>query len=225
MGKSSKTVTSSIGNECLSDQDIRNMELVRARRALAFLKNKLGSDGMRSLIEEEINASTTQAEKWADESNGEWKSGVVVIEMPGMKAERFHGWFISMIKNCDVSGLRAAHPDHYLNNILPDGQPEVIENVGEFEYPWHIILNLTKMDSTIPVLADKDYPIGFAGIIKSKNGKLIGYATHELRDQKDGMQAKLTIILPKTSPDALIRGHLNHFSIEFRNWYVAMVAE
>ena len=32
------------------------------------------------------------------------------------------------------------------------------------------------------------------------------------------MEAKLAIVLPHAAPDALIRGYLNHFSIEFRKW-------
>ncbi|BCZ47261.1 hypothetical protein psyc5s11_33280 [Clostridium gelidum] len=219
------SATAYIGEECLTDQDIQNIELVRARRSLAFLKNKIGNDAMVTLIEEELNAATIQTEKWANESNGEWKSGFVVMEMPGVSAEQFHSWFIGMMERNEGSALGVAHPDHYLNRMLPDGRGEVIENLGEFEYPWHMFLNFTDIDSTIPVLADKDYPIGFAAIVKSTNGKIIAYALHELRDHKDGMQAKLAIILPKAAPDTLIRGHLNHFSIEFRNWYNAMSAK
>lgn len=221
---SSYSVTAYIGEECLTDQDIQKMELVRSRRALTFLKNKIGSEKIINLIEEELNEATIQMEKWADESNGEWKSGFVLLEMPKVRAEQFHKWFMCLVKN-ESKLLGTAHPDHYRNRVLPDGRAEVIENLGEFEYPWHIFLNLTEIDSTIPIPADKDYPFGFVAIIKSKNGKLVSYALHELRDYKDGMQAKLTIILPKAAPDTLIHGHLNHFSIEFRNWYIAMSEE
>jgi hypothetical protein len=223
--KSSNSVKFYLGEESLMEQDIRNAELARTRRALAFLKNKIGSDAMITLMKEELDSATIQAEKWADDSNGEWKSGFVVIEMPKVRAEQFHNWFIGLVERGDESTLRAAHPDHYCNRMLPDGRAEVVENFGEFEYPWHFFLNLIPIDSTMPVPADKDYPIGFAAVIKSKNGKLVAYALHELRDYKDGMQAKLTAIIPQAAPDTLIRGHLNHFSIEFRNWYLAMSAE
>lgn len=32
------------------------------------------------------------------------------------------------------------------------------------------------------------------------------------------MQAKLTIILPSAADSSLVEGHLNHFTVEFRNW-------
>lgn len=223
--KSSPSIKFHFGEESLVEQDIQSAELARARRALTFLKSKIGSDAMITLMKEELDSATFQTEKWVDDSNGEWKSGFVLIEMPNVRAERFHDWFTGMAKRGDESALRAAHPDHYCNRTLPDGRVEVVENFGEFEYPWHIFLNLIPIDPTMPVPADKDFPIGFAAIVKSKNGKLIAYALHELRDYKDGMQAKLTAIIPKAAPDTLIRGHLNHFSIEFKNWYIAMSAE
>ena len=42
----------------LDDNDIRDMELVRSRRALAYLKDRIGNDGMRRLLADDLNAAS-----------------------------------------------------------------------------------------------------------------------------------------------------------------------
>lgn len=209
-----------IGDETLSDHDLQAIELARAHKALAYLKNKIGAN-IIPLLQDELDISTAQMEKYARESSGEWKSGFVVIAFTGVSAQSLHDFFMTMVKNKDEAGLRAAHPEHFLTRIQPTG-PEIIENVGEDDYPWYITGAFSPIDQSIPGAADPDYPIGFALTIRSSNDMIVGYALHEMRDTKDGMQAKLTIVLPKSAPNRLLRGHSEHFAVEFRNWRIAL---
>jgi hypothetical protein len=212
-----------IGDDVLNDHDLQSIELDRAHKALAYLKNKIG-DGIVPLLQEELDISTAQMERYAADSNGEWKSGFVVVKFDGVGAQELHDFFMGMVKAKDELALRAAHPEHFLTRIKASG-PEIIENVGADDYPWYINGAFSPIDQTIPGTADSEYPIGFALTIRSVSGMVVGYALHELRDTKDGMQAKLTIVLPKTAPDRLIRGHSEHFAVEFRNWRIALAAK
>jgi hypothetical protein len=211
-------VTARIEGEVLTDQDIKNMELVRAQIALNYLKDKIGGDAIQKIIKEEVDLGTKRVEAWLDASNGEWKSGFVLLEMPNITGKEFIDWFSAVIEQGDDRALRVAHPEHFLNHITPKGV-QIIEKVGEDEYPWHVFGVLTPITDNIPVKADASYPLGFVTIANNVNGKVVVYAVQEFKDRNGVMEVKLTIALPKAVPDALIRGHLNHFSIEFRNWY------
>ena len=218
-------VTAVIGNDNLSDQDIKNLELARAQRCLEILKTKLGHDKLKELFQDEMNEVTTLSEKWVEESNGEWKSDFVIMHMPKISAKEFLTYFEAMASSGKEELLRFAHPDHIINTLSASGDIEVIENIGEYEYPWHIFLKLVPFDKSMPLTVDNNYPHGFVAPAKSINGKIIMYAGHEFRDLDNGMGVKLSIAVPKTAPDHLLVGHLRHFSVEFRNWYYAAVSE
>ena len=213
--------TAIINGNTLNDLDIQNLELARAKRVLEILKTKLGHEKLKDLFKNEMDEVTTLAEKWATESNGEWKSDFVIMYMPKISTNEFLTYFEGMVATGQEELLRFAHPDHIINVISDSGEAEVIENVGEFEYPWHAYLKLGAFDDNMPLKADKSYPYAIAAPVKSVNGLTILYAGHEFRDISDGMQVKLSVAIPKSAPDHILSGHLRHFSVEWRNWYYA----
>ncbi|MHB9863465.1 hypothetical protein [Streptomyces sp. YIM S03343] len=215
---SSFQVSASLDGEHLTGEDIRDLELVRSRRALAYLKQKLGKDAMLALLKGDLDATTARVAEWARTSAGEWATGVVTLELPGLQAEAFEHWFMDAIRRDDEPTLRAGHPDHFLNHPRPGAPAEVIENVGEDELPWHIFLTFHGRETEFPTPWDPAFTHCFGVFISDRDGTRIGSALHEMRDSKNGMIAKLTIHLPAAAPSHLVRGHLRHFSIEFRNW-------
>lgn len=208
----------------LDDNDIRDMELVRSRRALAYLKDRIGNDGMRQLLANDLNAASEQTEQWLHQSEGRWHSAALIMTAPGPPAAYFHDWFMGNMKQRHEPLFRAGHPDHFLNRPLPSGGAEVIENVGEDDLPWHIFLEFCEAGIELPTTWDPDYPseLSFAALIADRDGRRIGSAMHELRDVDHqlgrALEAKLTIHLPEATPEQLLAGHLRHFAIEFRNW-------
>lgn len=208
-----------IGDTVLDNNAIRDLELDRARRALAYLKAKIGNDGMRALLREDLEQTTADTHEWVEASGGAWKSGSVELIVPGPGAQAFHHWFMEMMKFNREPDLRAAHPEHFMNRAL-GAHAEVIENVGQDRLPWHIKLDFTPPNQVFPTAWDPAYPTSerLGAIINDAHGRRIGSAIHEMRDGPDGMHIKLTIHLPRATPDALIDGHLRHFTVEFRNW-------
>ena len=206
-----------LDGEVLDNHKIRDMELVRARRALAYLKTKIGNAGMRTLLAEEIDIATRQVKSWVEASNGEWQSGAVELIFPGPKAKTFHAWFMNAMMQHREPEFRAGHPDHFLNHATP-GHAEVIENVGADDYPWHIFLDFAGPDARFPTAWDDSFPERLGCFINDRDGLRVGSAIHEMRDASDGLHTKMTIHLPKAAPARLVKGHLEHFSIEFRNW-------
>ena len=206
-----------IGEERLTRADIDAFELVRAKGALAFLKAKIGNEGMRSLLADELRETTDRTTRWAEESNGAWQSGRLELVVPGPDAKTFHAFFMGMMANDRQAELRAAHPDHFMN--MPLGpRAEVIENVGEDDLPWFIHLEFTADPAQFPGNWDDSYPERLGAIIRNMDNVMIGSAMHEMKDAADGTHIRLTINLPSAAPPALVRGHLEHFAVEFGNW-------
>ncbi len=206
-----------IGSDRLEVADIAKLELARAKGALAFLKAKIGNDRMRELLADEVRLSADQTAAWAKASDGQWQVGSLELVVPGPSAKAFHGYFMAMMKEDRQVELRAGHPDHFMN--VPMGlRAEVIENVGEDNLPWFIHLEFTADPSSFPIGWDDSYPERLGALIRNIDGVLIGSAMHEMKDAPDGTHIRLTIILPTAAPEHLVRGHLEHFAVEFGNW-------
>lgn len=206
-----------IGDERLDRVAIARLELARARGAPAFLKAKLGNERMRELLAGEVRQTADRTAAWAAASDGRWRTGVLELVVPGPSAKDFHAFFMGMMREDRQSELRAAHPDHFMN--VPLGpRAEVIENVGEDDLPWFIHLEFTDDPARFPGEWNPDYPERLGAVIRNLDGVQIGSAMHEMRDAEDGTHIRLTISLPEASPPRLVRGHLEHFAVEFGNW-------
>lgn len=205
----------------LSDADIRDMELIRSRRSLAYLKDRIGNDAMQELLADDLSESTARVQRWLEESAGSWQSDSLTMTVEGPSAKYFHAWFMGNMKRRNEGLFRAGHPDHFMNHPLPDGRAQVIENIGEDNLPWLIFLSFTGTETSFPTEWDGEFPLenSFGAFILDRDGRSIASAMHELRDADSGqLQAKLTVSLPAAAPPGLVAGHLRHFSIEFRNW-------
>lgn len=211
------TTVGIIGTDRLDALDIAKLELTRAKGALAFLKAKIENDGMRSLLADEVRESADRTKAWVDASGGDWRSGSLELIVPGPSAKAFHGFFMHLMRDDMQMELRAAHPDHFMN--VPLGpRAEVIENVGEDDIPWFIGLEFTQDASRFPTTWDESYPERLGAIIRNVDGLVIGSAMHEMKDEADGTHILLTITLPSAAPERLVRGHLEHFAVEFSTW-------
>lgn len=137
----------------LTNEDILNAELERARHALAYLKGKIGNDSMRELLADDLDEMTAQVQGWVEASNGAWQSGSVELVLPGPSAAAFRAWYAEAMAKSWETQLRAGHPEHFINHPTHDAI-EVVENVGETELPWHIFYRSLPEDATYPSLWD-----------------------------------------------------------------------
>ena len=215
--ETSFSATATIGTQRLSNQDILNNELARARHALAYLKQKIGNAAMQQLLKEDLKIMTTRVQAWLETSGGAWRTGSVELVVPGPSATAFRQWYADALSQDWEVELRAGHPEHFINHPVSDSV-EVIENIGETDLPWHIFYRSLAEDAKLPSSWDSCFPVHFAAEIVDAEGRRIGYSMRELRDDKDGLHMKLTSHLPATAPPEVLDRHLHHFSIEYRNW-------
>jgi len=206
-----------IGEEQLTNRDIRDLELERARHALVYLKRKLGNDAMRGLLEDDLQAMTAQVRDWVEASDGAWQSGSLKLTVPGPSARVFQAWYVNAMAEGHEAELRAGHPEHFVSHPVP-GKVEVVENIGETELPWRVFYRSLPEDFDFPMPWDPGYSLHCGMEILDSDGLRVGYSMRQSRDAKDGLHLQFTTHLPKAAPPELVRRHLNHFAIEFRNW-------
>ncbi len=206
-----------IGEHRLSNRDILDTELARARHALAYLKQKIGNDAMRELLKDDVLTMTTCVRDWVKASNGAWQGGSVELIVPGPSAASFRQWYAdAMTKGWELE-LRAGHPEHFISHPTDD-LGEVVENIGETELPWRIFYRNLAEDAPLPSAWDSRFPIHFAAEIIDVDGVRVAFSMRELLDDKDGLHMKLTSHLPAAAPAGLLERHLHHLAIEWRNW-------
>ena len=211
------TAQARIADALLTNEDILNAELERARHALAYLKGKIGNDAIRDLLAEDLAEMTARVRGWVQASGGAWQTGSVELILPGPSAAVFRAWYAEAMANQWEEQLRAGHPEHFINHPRSEAI-EVVENVGETELPWHIFYRSLPDDAVYPSSWDNRYGVHFGAEILDHDGLRVGFSMRELRDDADEMHMKLTSHLPAAAPPELLRRHLTHFSIEYRNW-------
>ncbi len=216
--------TALIEGETLTEHDVRAHELARARRALAYLKDKIGDDAMRRLLADDVGAMTATVRGWVDASAGRWRSAEVTLSLPGPGAAAFRDWYARVVAERRSAAMRAGHPEHYLNTPGADGI-EVIEPIGETDLPWRIFYRTVDPGDDLPAAWPDAFPVRFAAEIVDGDGVRVGWSLRALRDVAGGMEMRLISCLPAAAPDALMTRHLHHFAIEYRNWAVLATAE
>ncbi len=215
----------SIDGRELSNTDIRNAELERARHALAYLKRKVGNENMRGLLSDDLRSMQTTVRQWVEASRGKWRSATLRLVVPGPTAEEFQEWYVDAMARKREADLRAGHPEHFVSHPTAS-EMEVIENIGETETPWQVFYHSLPEDYDFPSPWDPAYTLHYGMEIVDENGLRVGFSMRESRDQPDGtLQIQFTTHLPQAAPPELVQRHLRHFAIEFRNWTRAALLE
>ncbi len=211
------SVVATIDDERLDDRHIRDAELDRARHALAYLKGKLGNDAMKRLLADDLGAMTAQVRDWVNASGGAWQSGSVHLTVPGPGAQAFQDWYVAAMADGREAELRAGHPEHFVSHPMP-GLVEVVENIGETALPWRVFYHALPEGFAFPMAWDPAYALHYGMEIVDVDELRVGFSMRQSRDEADGLHLRFTTFLPTAAPPELVRRHLNHFAIEFRNW-------
>ncbi len=201
----------------LTDADIRGVELDRARHALAYLKGKLGNEATRALLDDDLRTMQAKVRAWVEASEGAWQSASLRLVVPGPSAEAFQRWYVEAMANAREAELRAGHPEHFVSHPM-SGRVEVIENIGETALPWRVFYRPLPEDFAYPTAWDPGYALHHGMEILDADGLRVGFSMRQSRDADDGLHLHFTTHLPRAAPPELVRRHLSHFAVEFRNW-------
>ena len=199
------------------DTTINRYELDSARRALRLLKGNLGPERLHALVKEQIVAGNALFRDHVARSNGEQATGTITLEASGLAAADFSAWMSRAFTRPDV--LLAAHPEHYL--IDPKG-PHIVETLGDHVVGFYIGAwdqSNVRVDGVVN--SNKRY----SQLLLDDDRTVFGSISTLFSDTADGMRAELSVTLPATSAPYAIDQHLEHFSVEFRNWMLLAAAE
>ncbi|TCO55233.1 hypothetical protein [Actinocrispum wychmicini] len=185
-----------------------------ARRCLMMLKQRLGADRLRELLASDIAESTRRFGEWRTASGGELRSFTVEIDIDGVTAGQFSGWYAA---NVNGPAMLAAHPEHFVFEET-NGTVSIIETMGDAP----VLLDVEPLPpDQAPGPLDPDYPYRVIGAGRLPDGEVTGAVLHQFRDVPGGCQAKLTCYFPAATPDDVIETHQRHVAVEFTNWLIA----
>jgi hypothetical protein len=205
-----------------SKKSTESFELTFSRRALALLKTRLGSQGLKDLLASDIaQAERYWRQKLAD-SDGKFRECSVKLSATGLSAEQFLTWFKSHVEDMPV--MLAAHPEHYIN-----GFGTILETLGQ-----HVSLfELRMMPTPADCVRNRDedmYPIALNAAAVLADGAEMGYACHQFRNIPSlggvgGFEAYLAGFMPQAVEDHVIETQRQHLVVEWTNWIRAAYAD
>ncbi len=199
---------------------LRNMAAIRAD--LTKIKIAAGINKLRSILDASIALSTLSVKFLNFLSRGKRKSSVVEIAVEGCTAEEMRDrYFRLMLKNSskNLEHCLSANPDHYVLVGCGENVQEVIETTGGSPLPTQFYIYYGD-DQGLTSTPDKSYPCQAAGICCLRDDTLIGGVRHQMRNEGNGLRAKLEVEFPSVLTKRMISEHQLHLACEFTNWFI-----
>ncbi|KRK35544.1 hypothetical protein [Loigolactobacillus bifermentans] len=106
------------------------------------------------------------------------------------------------------------NPEHFFVTASDDGLYGM-ETFGMYGAPYPQLITPLSTDA-LPVPRDPAYPVATTGQPTLMDGTpLYTIPYHQYKPLENGIELKLSVIMPETTPDEIINGHAYHLAIEF----------
>lgn len=203
---------------------VDDFELFYARRALDRFRARLGRQGLLDLLAADIEEGNAFLRESARASAGGFTGGTTVLATRGLTSGAFLAWMDRAFA-ADEHALLAAHPEHYVMAPEADGSFNVVENIGPhvcsfFMGGWGTDAMAWAVDAD-ELLPESESPHKMSSNLFLADGTIVGRALTQFGDTPDGFTAHLTVYVPTSAPRDVLKHHLRHYAVEFRNWIVA----
>ena len=202
------------------DKNISQYELESARRALRLIKGNLGYDRLHALVSEQIAQGNALFRDHVKRSAGKQETGTITLKAAGLSAADFTGWMGHAFTREDV--LIDAQPEHYLMKVSDPKGPHIVEALGDHVVGFYMS---GWEKSEVPAGSGDNIDKHHSFLALDDDGTVFGSVSTVFRDTADGMIAELSVTLPATSAPDAVNKHLQHFSVEFRNWMLVAATE
>jgi len=218
-------VTAVTNEWSVDDAGIDQFELEASRRILANLRTELYGQPMWDLLGHQIDAAEKQFQQWYADSNGEYRGGEVKLVLHGLSSDQLFGAFAQILgpamaegeerRQGSIGGVFPAHPEHYGLSIDGPGGVETMGGMPTLTFPAYV------GDDEIPDFIrphiDSSYTISRVGRGLLRDGSVQSYVLQQLKDAGDNVEVSLFIWYPAACPDFVVKEHLQHYAVEFRN--------
>ncbi|EME42453.1 hypothetical protein DOTSEDRAFT_26046 [Dothistroma septosporum NZE10] len=190
-------------------------ELFFARRALALLKTRLGSEVLMSLLAPDTAIADTYWEDIIASSSGHYLPANITLRCHGLSVSSFLSWFKS--KATDAIINLAGHPEHYLSTHGP-----ILETIGK-HVSFFTLQFTQEPDKCVTNRDAEKYPVVLSGFGTLRSGTVMGYACHQFRDldgkrEEEGLEAMFGAWVPADAGEEVRECHRMHLEVEWTNW-------
>lgn len=206
--------------EPLLTNELYNLDLETAKKALAETKENIGKAGTLQLFAPEIERGDSMWIKIAENSREQknMQQAIVEVETTNISLGQFLMFNQMLARKNNLYLPSEIHPEHYYFDANKQGEQVIVETFGMYKDPSYLDLKPGNA-SMYPIQPDSDAEIIMAGQTFLKNNemntKMIGM--HQLKRTKTGMKVKLGVFLPEAAPKEIAEGHLWHLMVEFNN--------
>lgn len=185
----------------LEDKDLDRLELEAARRALALIKGKLGSKGLRELLAEELLAGDQLEREGVDDTTAEWEPVGFELDVHGLELNAWLEWIRANLY--DESLQFAVHPEHYVWTAPakvdePDapGDFVVVEPLG-----GHMMRGYGRFEDWdgMERYSDPDYPTRIGIVGRLADGRVSLRSMWQFRETGDGFRLRYQSLRPRAA--------------------------
>jgi len=222
---SNSQVTATTDEWTVDDAGIDRFELEASRRVLANLRAELYGQKMWDLLGEQIDAAEKQFQQWYADSNGQYRGGRVKLHLRGITADELMAAFMQILgpamadgeerRRGSINGVFPAHPEHYGLSVEGPGGVETMGGMPTLTFPAYV--GDDEVPDFIAPLVDSSYDISRVGRGLLRDGSVQSYVLQQLKDVGGDLEASLHIWYPAACPDSVVKEHLQHYAVEFRN--------
>jgi hypothetical protein len=180
-------------------------------------KKKLGRQGILDLYSDKISQSRQMWHQIAEESDGKtFKESHVTVEVdhidPKIIAKKISS---SSTNDLNLEIAYRLSPDHFVFGLINNTQ-EVMETIGHYKEPTWFRLEMAPDD-----LGPQKDPACIAApkaqFVLDDGFRMPMFAMHQFYATSNGMRVELGSYFPSATPDEVVIGHREHFTVEFGN--------
>ena len=206
------------GKEILHE-DVLKMALDRAYFTLQKYRTLLGHKGLCELFKDEIAQSDEKYIAACQNSRpGEYKYSTLEFHVKDCSAAAFMQSFINYV----ATKGRESHPEHFAAELVAggDGPADIVETVGDDSTIARFKIVPATDPDAFPFQPDPDCTFCMRSSLTSVDGQPYGiYIFHQFKNVGDDLIAKLCIVFPEGTDDAIVEGHKRHIAVEYLNWF------
>ena len=206
----------------VSHEEVLEWELLAGRRLIRLLRKALGSEGMMNALEPYIDESTRRIGALIEQSAGQWRRSTIKVQCDGLSIEEFFRWWTATAASIPELFL-TANAEHVASLPAKNSRRGIVEPLGGL--PTALFFNFRPDQGIEPVDNGYSNSVIGPGRLGTPDGVVAVRCIHHFRDTESGMEALLTLEVPKAAHDAFVEEARQHLAIEFTRFMSMALAD
>jgi hypothetical protein len=205
----------------ITERDIDEFDLQRAKDALRETKQRLGNDGLVAIYAKELRKTD---QMWreiaaASPSDVDLQPSTAEITADGLTMGKFMAAFYKMTKG-DRAMFFDIHPEHFITESPRLTEATCMEVFGMYGGPTYMALTARRRGhgyEPIPIDADTSVAMVADCRLMSDGTPMKMIGLHQFKVTPRGILLKAGVFLPAAAPKEIVEGHKLHLAVEMFN--------